>query len=106
MAAMPTFRTLSQVGKIKPGAVVLAEVRDPAGNVAPALVAQQFGKGHVGALLIGDLWRWGLRRENPAESDLEQILAADGALAGRRRSQPRGSLGALPRPTRRRPPSS
>ncbi len=70
MAAMPAFRTLNRVGKAKPGAVVLAEVRDPAGNVAPALVAQQFGKGHAGALLIGDLWRWGLRRENPTESDL------------------------------------
>jgi hypothetical protein len=35
-------------------------------------VAQQFGKGHVAALLIGDLWRWGLRRENPEESDLER----------------------------------
>src|SRR4029079_13447085 len=72
MPAMPAFRTLSLVGKAKPGAVVLAQVRDPAGNVAPALVAQQFGKGHVGALLIGDLWRWGLRREHLTESDLDK----------------------------------
>jgi hypothetical protein len=35
-------------------------------------VAQQFGKGHVAALLIGDLWRWGIRREDPAESDLDR----------------------------------
>jgi uncharacterized membrane protein len=72
LAAMSSFHTLSHVGNIKPGAVVLAEVRDPRGEPAPALVAQQFGKGHVAALLIGDLWRWGLRRENAAESDLDR----------------------------------
>ena len=72
IAAMGSFQTLSRVGKIKPGAEVLAQVRDAAGNDLPALVAQQFGKGHVGAILIGDLWRWGLRREDPTESDLEK----------------------------------
>ena len=51
---------------------MLAQVRDAAGKAAPALVAQQFGKGHVAALLIGDLWRWGLRRDDPAESDLDR----------------------------------
>jgi hypothetical protein len=70
LASMAGFRTLSRVGTLKPGAVVLAQVADAAGEVAPALVAQQFGKGRVGALLIGDLWRWGLRRDDPAESDL------------------------------------
>ena len=39
---------------------------------APALVAQSFGKGHVAALLIGDLWRWGMRRENQAEDDFDR----------------------------------
>ncbi len=70
--AMSSFRTLSRVGDIKPGAVVLSEVRDAAGETAPALVAQQFGKGHVAALLIGDLWRWGIRRADPAEDDLDR----------------------------------
>jgi uncharacterized membrane protein len=70
--AMTPFQTLSRVGEIKPGAVVLAEVKDSAGTTAPALVVQQFGKGHVGALLIGDLWRWGMHRENSAESDLDR----------------------------------
>ena len=72
LAAMASFHTLSRVDNIKPGAVVLSEVRDPDGKTAPALVAQQFGKGHVAALLIGDLWRWGIRREDPAESDLDR----------------------------------
>lgn len=72
IAAMSPFFTLSRAGNIKPGAAVLSQVRDRAGNLAPALVAHQFGKGHVAALLIGDLWRWGLRRADPAESDLDR----------------------------------
>jgi uncharacterized membrane protein len=72
LAAMPAFQTLSRVGRIKPGAVTLAEVGDAEGNALPALVAQSFGKGHVAALLIGDLWRWGMRRDNAEESDLER----------------------------------
>lgn len=72
LAEMIPFDTVNHVGGIKPGAVVLAEVTDNAGTKAPALVAQQFGKGHVGALLIGRLWRWGMNREQSTESDLER----------------------------------
>lgn len=72
LAAMPDFQVLSRVSRIKPGAVTLAEVVDAEGSAIPALVAQSFGKGHVAALLIGDLWRWGLRRERATESDLER----------------------------------
>lgn len=72
LAAMPAFRTISTAGTIKPGAAVLAQALDPGGNAVPALVAQSFGKGHVAALLIGDLWRWGLRRADPAEDDLDR----------------------------------
>ena len=70
--AMPAFHTLSHASGIKPGAVVLAEVTDLSGATAPALVAQSFGKGRVAALMIGDLWRWGLRREDPNESDMDK----------------------------------
>src|SRR5207244_3351702 len=38
LGSMSTFLTLSRAGGIKPGAVVLGEVRDQAGNTAPALV--------------------------------------------------------------------
>ncbi len=72
LAAMPDFQTLSRVGRIKPGAVTLAEVGDEQGHNVPALACQTFGKGHVAALLIGDLWRWALRRDNTEESDLER----------------------------------
>ena len=72
LAAMPAFAAPNAVGGIKPGAAVLAQVRDAADELIPALVAQPFGKGHVAALLIGDLWRWGLRRADPTESDLDR----------------------------------
>jgi hypothetical protein len=72
LSAMTEFRTLSRVGNAKPGAVVLAQVRDPAGQNLPALVAQQFGKGHVAALLIGDLWKWTMHRQHVAEDDLDR----------------------------------
>jgi hypothetical protein len=72
LAMMSPFGILSRVGAIKPGAVVLSAVRNADGNLAPALVAQQFGKGHVAALLIGDLWHWHMRRENHAENDFDR----------------------------------
>ena len=72
LGSMTGFQMLSEVGNIKPGASVLSEVRDGSGALHPALVAQSFGKGRVAALMIGDLWRWGLRRPDPAESDLER----------------------------------
>jgi hypothetical protein len=72
LSTMPAFQTLSRVGTIKPGAVVLAQVRDPSGAEFPAIVAQQFGKGHVAALLIGDFWRWAIRRQDLAEDDLDR----------------------------------
>jgi hypothetical protein len=72
LAGLAAFHTLSRTGEIKPGAVVLSEVQDATGAKAPALVAQSFGRGHVAALLIGDLWRWGMRRENQAEDDFDR----------------------------------
>jgi uncharacterized membrane protein len=72
LAEMPPFHTLTRAGTLKPGAVALAEVADVDGSTVPALLAQPFGKGRVGALLIGDFWRWGMRREAGTESDLER----------------------------------
>jgi uncharacterized membrane protein len=71
LASMPTFKSLNRIDAIKPGASVLAEVEDN-GGPRPALVVQPFGRGRVGALLLGDLWRWELRREDHAQSDLEK----------------------------------
>lgn len=71
LAAMPAFKSLNRIDAIKPGASVLAEVEADEGT-RPALAVQPFGRGRVGALLLGDLWRWDLRREDHAESDLEK----------------------------------
>jgi hypothetical protein len=63
LAEMPALQVLNHVRDVKPGASIIAEVQDESGGKYPALVAQRFGNGRVGALLIGDLWRWGLRDE-------------------------------------------
>jgi uncharacterized membrane protein len=70
LAAMPSFQTLNSVRAIKPGAVVLASAVIEGGETYPALVEQRFGRGVVGAMLIGDLWRWSLRKPEGAEDDL------------------------------------
>ena len=72
LAGMSAFQTLSQSGNVKPGAVVLSEVQDNDGKLAPALVAHSYGRGHVAALLIGDLWRWEMGRENQGEDDFDR----------------------------------
>ncbi|MDA1053986.1 MAG: glutamine amidotransferase [Planctomycetota bacterium] len=69
---MPGFKTVNRVRSIKPGASVLAHVKGQGDETYPALVVQRFGKGQAAALLIGDLWRWNLRRAEAGESDLEK----------------------------------
>jgi uncharacterized membrane protein len=70
LEAMPPFQTVNRVPAVKPGATVLAYVTDGEENRLPALVAQRFGKGRAAALLVGDLWRWQLKRETPENDDL------------------------------------
>jgi uncharacterized membrane protein len=70
LAEMPGFRTLTRVREIKPAARVLATVRDPSGKVSPALVAQQYGDGRAAAMLVGDLWRWTIARDEGQPDDL------------------------------------
>jgi uncharacterized membrane protein len=72
LASMPEFKSLNAVRAIKPGASVLAQVTDREGHARPGLVVQPFGRGRTAALLVGDLWRWNLRRPNHEESDLEK----------------------------------
>lgn len=68
---MPDFLTWNAVPDVKPGASVLAEISTPQGN-QPGLVAQRFGKGRTMALLVGDFWRWSLRRATLETDDLAQ----------------------------------
>jgi uncharacterized membrane protein len=72
LRAMPLFHTLNRVRGIKPGATQLATASADGGQAQPALVEQRFGRGRVGAILIGDLWRWSMRRTAKDEEDLEK----------------------------------
>jgi hypothetical protein len=82
LQGMPPFATLNPVRGIKPGASVLARalpvypgadsIADNAATAVPALVEQRFGQGRAAALLVGDLWRWGLHRPKPEENDLDK----------------------------------
>jgi uncharacterized membrane protein len=68
---MPAFHVVNTVRDVKPGASVLAIATDQRHRTYPALVTQRFGLGRVGALLLGDLWRWGLSQET-AQADLQK----------------------------------
>lgn len=73
LAEMPGFFAVNQTFSIKPGASVLAMIKaggEDAGSY-PALAAQRFGEGRVASMMIGDLWRWGMRDEE-ARKDLEK----------------------------------
>jgi uncharacterized membrane protein len=71
--AMPRFRTLNRVRSIKPAATVVAHAESADGTKYPALVIQEFGKGRTAALLIGDIWRWHMRRETTKEDDTQRF---------------------------------
>ena len=72
IAEMPEFHSFNTSSSIKPGASVLAQVVDAQGAERPALVVQPFGRGRAAAMLIGDLWRWTLKRPDPEQNDLEK----------------------------------
>ncbi len=74
---MPPFTTLNMVGDPKPGASQLATVRGDGQQVVPALVAQRFGKGRTAAMLVGDLWRWSMRRSMPEPASQDTELNED-----------------------------
>lgn len=59
--SMKEFQVLNRVRGIKPGASVIAAVRDQQGTEIPALAVQRFGRGRTAALMVGDLWRWGMQ---------------------------------------------
>jgi uncharacterized membrane protein len=69
--AMPPFQVFNLVRELKPGASAIATVQDDKGRQYPALAVQRFGGGRVGALMIGDLWRWGFLNET-AHKDMDK----------------------------------
>jgi uncharacterized membrane protein len=71
LSEMPPFFALNPTLSIKPGASVLATAYDVDQKAHPALVVQRFGEGRVGALMVGDQWRWGM--ESPEKrADMEK----------------------------------
>lgn len=70
ISTMPEFTIFNQFDEIKPGARQLALLENKFGEAAPALVSQQYGKGRSAALLVGDLWKWALKRSPDDQDDL------------------------------------
>ncbi len=69
--AMPPFRVLNTVRGLKPGASLMAEVK-AGGRQWPALAVQHYGHGRVASMMIGDLWRWGMRDE-ASHKDMDKV---------------------------------
>jgi uncharacterized membrane protein len=57
------FGVINHVRGIKPGASVIATASDDGRTQHPALAVQRFGNGRTAAMMIGDLWHWGLKDE-------------------------------------------
>lgn len=85
VAEMPRFAAWHRIRDVKPGASVLAVVAREGEASWPAMVTQNFGSGRTASLMIGDIWRWSMRRPNDQTDDLAQCwrqvarwLTADG----------------------------
>ncbi len=65
------FKVLNKVKRVKPGATTVASVTAADGTQYPAIVVQRFGQGKTASVLLGDLWRWGLRSAE-ARKDLDK----------------------------------
>ena len=71
LSGMPPLTVLNRVRGVKAGAGVIATAKDANGNKLPALAVQRFGRGRSAAMMLGDLWRWGMRSPE-ARVDLEK----------------------------------
>jgi hypothetical protein len=63
LATVGGYSVVNWVGGVKPGASMVFGLRALDGELYPALVSQRYGRGRSLALLVGDLWRWGLREK-------------------------------------------
>jgi uncharacterized membrane protein len=61
LAEMPEFQVTNRARAVKPGAKVIATIDANDSQQLPGLIAQQVGNGRSAALVIGDIWRWGMR---------------------------------------------
>jgi hypothetical protein len=76
LESMPGFQVFNRVRDLKPGSSVLAEGMvegdSELSGPIPLLVTQRFGRGRTAALLVGDWWRWAMRREGKEPAPLYQ----------------------------------
>jgi hypothetical protein len=68
---MVKFDVINRIRALKPGASIIATARDEKGTELPALAVQRFGRGRTGALMIGDMWRWGMK-DVAAHADMDR----------------------------------
>jgi hypothetical protein len=61
LQGMPPFQVFNPTREIKPGATPVAMATGSDGKEYPALVTQRFGRGRTAALMIGDIWHWGMQ---------------------------------------------
>lgn len=64
LSTMPAFRVLNRIPSVKAGAGVVAIAGPAQGDEAqalPALAVQRYGHGRAAALMVGDVWRWGMK---------------------------------------------
>ncbi|MEO6245359.1 MAG: glutamine amidotransferase [Opitutaceae bacterium] len=71
LEGMKKFGVVNRIRGVKPGASVIATVRDEKGAELPGLVIQRFGRGRTGALMIGDIWKWGMT-DAAAHADMDR----------------------------------
>ncbi len=69
--SMRSFGIINRVRALKPGASVIATVRDEKSAELPALAVQRFGRGRTAALMLGDVWRWGMK-DASAHADMDK----------------------------------
>lgn len=63
-AALPKLTSINYLGRVKPGAQVLAEKPDDQyGEREPLLIVQRYGKGRSMALATSSTWRWQMLRD-------------------------------------------
>ena len=71
LESMRPFEIINRVRALKPGASVIATVRDEKNTELPALAVQRFGRGRTAALMLGDVWRWGMK-DAAARADMDK----------------------------------
>lgn len=69
MEQMPNFQVINSTGPVKPGATLLAHLGHDASQEV-GLAVQRFGNGRVGAVTVGDLWRWELQKPTTESREL------------------------------------